>query len=218
MLCTNCNEAIRPVIGVDIDGTLGDWHTSFFNFAAAWLGIEESASKRLFTYDGSVDMATHMGLTKREYRQVKLAFRQGGMKRSMPLWPDARRLLCFLRDQGAEIWINTTRPYLQIGNLDDDTREWLRRNELPFDHLIYDDDKYAQLIEMVGLDRIAGVLEDQSEDWNRAYELGIDAVFRRTKWNHGAQPTTPYAVDTMEQAMAALTVRLRAWKDRNAAA
>src|SRR5882724_1406876 len=99
MLCSNCSEEIRPIVAVDIDGTLADYHDHFLGFAANWIARNHSYTSGSATYDGSypfskwcmdffsIDLAT--------YRQIKLAYRQGGMKRTMPIF-DSAWSLCHL--------------------------------------------------------------------------------------------------------------------------
>jgi phosphoglycolate phosphatase-like HAD superfamily hydrolase len=218
MLCDSCQGPVRPVVGVDIDGTMAMYHMAFFQFACNWLGLQPGAMDHLVQFDGSQDIATFMGLDKRTYREIKLAYRQGGMKRSMPAFPGAGEFANFLRANDVDIWINTTRPYLQVGNIDDDTREWLRRNGIAYDHVIYDDDKYRRLLEQAGKERIVCTVEDQLEDYHRGRELGIDVVFIRTRFNAGAVPAgDPYVVNSLAEATVAVQVRLANWRTRNGA-
>src|SRR5262245_56185367 len=182
MRCTDCSREVRPVLAVDIDGTLGDYHAHWFAFAEDWLG--EAGHERAQTYQGDISMADHMGIDKRTYRMIKLAYRQGGMKRSMPRFPGARELLLWLGVENVEIWLTTTRPYLQIGNIDEDTREWLRRNRLPYDHILYDEDKYNALLAHVDRERVVCVLDDQYEpEYRRAIQLGLSPIILRTRYN-----------------------------------
>ena len=96
-----------------------------------------------------------MGVTLRDYRECKLAYRQGGLKRFMPCYPGASELATALRRRGAEVWICTTRPYLRLDSIDPDTREWLRRNKIKYDAILYGDDKYRELKRQAG-PRVAG--------------------------------------------------------------
>lgn len=216
MLCSKCSETIRPVVGIDIDGTLARYHEHFFNFAAQWLGADPHILNLWLEYNGGLDIATWMDIDKRTYRQIKLAYRQGGMKRCMPIFLFARYFMRELANMGLDVWITTTRPYLQVGNVDDDTREWLRRHELPYDHIIYEDDKYGDLLRQVDKARVLCVLDDQLEDHNRAVELGIPALFHVTNWNIASRPDFATGVD-LQEALAVIKNMHRNWMERHAA-
>lgn len=166
MLCSNCHEVIRPVVVLDIDGTLGDYHGHFHAFAEAYMG------RALRTgYDGSMELHEWYHMTLDRYREIKLAYRQGGQKRSMPCYADADILVKTLKTWGAEIWICTTRPYLRLDNIDPDTREWLDRNHIKYDGLLYSESKYERLLEIVDPSRIIAVVDDLPEMCVAAYEL-----------------------------------------------
>lgn len=181
MLCSRCAEPVKPVVALDIDGTLANYHRHFLNFAQSWLGHYVSK-----TYTGKQSLADHLGIDKRTYRECKLAYRQGGMKRCMPIFEMAESIPYALRSNGAEVWLTTTRPYLRMDNIDPDTREWCRRHNIEFDGLLYDEDKYARLVEIVGKERVVAVLDDEPQNLVRSAELGLHSVWMRTQYNSDA--------------------------------
>lgn len=184
MKCTGCNQPVRPVMASDIDGTLGQYHQHFLRFASEWFGTTFSLD-----YDGMRDLNEWMGVSKADYRACKLAYRQGGMKRVMPTYPGATAIL--ERAIPAEFWLTTTRPYMRLDNVDPDTREWCRRNDISYDGLIYDENKYDRLVEIVGAERVVGVLEDLPKLYDRAEELGLNPILIGRQHNsyaiHGRQ-------------------------------
>lgn len=171
----------RPVFGIDIDGTLGDYHGHFLRFAEGWLGFQQ------FPYtggvSGSIPLYKHMGISKTTYRQIKLAYRRGGLKRSMPVYEGASEMVASLRKRGAIIVICTTRPYLQLENIEPDTREFLRRNKIPYDHIISGEHKYRHLKAVHGKDAIVSVLDDLPEMVAQADKSGLPWVLRSQPWN-----------------------------------
>lgn len=168
MLCTRCNHPVRPVVALDVDGTMAVYHPHFIEFAGKWFGKEFSLD-----YSGSVSLAQYLGVSLEEYRQCKAAYRQGGNKRFMPTYAGVRKVNRLLREMGVEVWVTTTRPYLRFDSTDPDTREWLRRNEIHYEGLLYDDDKYDRLLEIVGADRVVAVVEDDPEQYDIAEALGL---------------------------------------------
>jgi FMN phosphatase YigB (HAD superfamily) len=174
------NGAGKPVVGLDIDGTLGDYHGHFLQFAEGWLG--QSLPKPQDINPG-MTLHQYMGVTKDTYRAIKLAYRQGGMKRTMPAYPGAAKLTRGLQQRGAEVWLCTTRPFNRLDNIDPDTQEWLGRNHIAFDAILFDDGnddgKYTELVRQVGLDRIVAVADDLTGQLQQARAMGIKRRYLR---------------------------------------
>lgn len=153
-----------PIVSLDIDGTLGDYHGHFLRFAEGWFG-EEMPS----TYDinPGIPLWEFMNVKHHKYAECKLAYRQGGMKRNMPVYHGAADLCRSIRQAGAQVWICTTRPYMRLDNIDPDTKEWLRRNHIEYDAVLFDTlegkgSKYDELARQAG-NRVAAILEDLPE-------------------------------------------------------
>lgn len=181
MLCSECSNEVRPIVAVDIDGTLGDYHKHFTWFCGNYWNKTD-----LFTsepWNGEGEFEEFLGLTKEQYREAKLAYRQGGMKRWLPLFPGAEFMMQQLHKAGAEVWIATTRPWQRLDNIDPDTREWLRRNEIHYDGLLYGEDKYGQLCEAVDRKRVVAVIEDLPFQVRQAKSLGLPVILRENHHN-----------------------------------
>lgn len=187
MKCSDCSKDILPVVAIDLDGTLAEWHRGFMEFLELW-----DNEFRPDRYDGLDDVwsgvgefSEWLGMSKGRYRQAKLAFRTGGFKRWMKRFKGAQHFMCELGKLPVEVWITTTRPWMRLDNVDEDTQEWLRRNRISFDYLMFDDDKYAALKRMVDPSRIILVLDDEEKQRDRCAELGLSFVLRRTSFNYG---------------------------------
>lgn len=172
MKCSECFHEVKPVVALDIDGTLGDYHEHFLRFAEAYFGLEGywlDYDAHLWSF--SVWWASRHDKTISDYRQAKLAYRQGGMKRTMPIFTGAQALCWAIRDAGAELWVTTTRPYLSLDNIVPDTVEWLRRHEIEYDGMLFDDDKYEQLANRVDPERVVAIFDDTPELYDAAEQL-----------------------------------------------
>jgi phosphoglycolate phosphatase-like HAD superfamily hydrolase len=205
----------RPVFGLDIDGTLGDYHTHFLRFATDYLGRyvgfgcdDPAGCKGCHSYSGG-SLAAYMGVSKSTYRQVKLAYRRGGLKRSMPVYEGARALTYDLRKRGAVVVICTTRPYLQLENIEPDTREFLRRNGIQHDAIISGENKYLHLKAIYGKEDVVAVLDDLPEMIAQAQRAGLWAIYRSQPWNAGNHGV--FAPD-LEFALGVLNHRLNEWE------
>jgi hypothetical protein len=209
----------KPIVALDIDGTLGDFHTHFLNFASDWIGRPMPKPDDI---NPGLRLHKFMGVSLRTYRECKLAFRQGGLKRWMPCYYGASEMTRALRRAGSEVWICTTRPYLRLDSIDPDTREWLRRNKIRYDAILYGDDKYRELKRQAGA-RVAGILEDLPELWNEARSLFPQAyvVLRDQPYNRLAGqrpvlldgPGTPWAgVEDLPRAQEVMLEAIKKWK------
>jgi hypothetical protein len=170
----------KPIIACDIDGTVGDYHKHFTRFAEQWTGRTMPGPQDI---NPGLPLHKHLGMSKATYRECKLAYRQGGMKRSMPVYPGSPEAIRDWRKMGSEVWITTTRPYLRLDNIDPDTRHFLRRNGIQYDGILYGADKYRKLVSIVGADRIIMVLDDLPEMIDQAQGLGLPTFMKDQPYN-----------------------------------
>ncbi len=211
----------RPVVAIDVDNTIADYTSHFFNFAQAYLGPSYDLE---YNWDGvRGEFSEALGLPKDKYREVKLAYRQGGLKRWMPLRFGVKSLIDAIHTAGAEVWFCTTRPWLRLDNIDPDTREFFDRNELDYNGVIYGEDKYSQLVDVVGADRIVGVLDDLPSQVVAAQRLGLDAycvVGDHNQWafsegmSNGAafNPHGAFDVDALVTFESVIMEQINIWK------
>ncbi len=182
----------KLVVALDIDGTLGDYHSHFLRFAEGWFGKPMPAASEL---NGLRPLHAEMHVSKAMYRNCKLAYRQGGMKRSMPVFEGASEMTRSLRKEGAEVWLCTTRPYLRLDNIDPDTRHWLRRNRIQYDGMLYGERKYRDLVEIVGANNVLAVLDDDTDQIKIASGLGLPAYLCRRSHNQLFVEGLPWLTD-----------------------
>lgn len=220
MKCSSCSQVVRPVVALDIDGTLGDHHGHFQEFAEAYVGrrlgpdpVSRYVSMHREAYNYEEEFSDWLGLDKPLYRDVKLAYRQGGMKRLMPIHDGARHLTEQLHRYGAEVWLCTTRPYLRLDNIDPDTREWARRNSIRYDGLIYGEDKYERLANIIEPDRIVAVLDDLPEMFDAAESVGLP-VIQKVNGHTGTALRDPFR-STLPEVEPELVGRVLAWHARH---
>lgn len=169
----------KPVVALDLDGTLGNYHKWFLEFAEMWFGRPMPDPAKI---NPGMPLYKFMKVKQAEYRECKLAYRQGGLKRGMPAYDGASELTQSVRSAGAELWICTTRPYLRLDNIDPDTREWMHRNRIEYDGLLFDGleyPKYEELAQQVDPDRIVAVIDDLPEQIVNANKAGLRRLYLR---------------------------------------
>lgn len=218
MLCSSCSQVVRPVVAIDIDGTLGDYHGHFSEFAQAYLNRPLSQLRVWETYRGDEPykdwFQRTFGVDHSTFRQVKLAYRQGGMKRVMPMIPGASALVNGLMSHDVEVWLTTTRPHDRFDRVDPDTREWLARHRIRFDGLLYSGRKMEELSDRIDPGRVVAVLDDQINILDRVEDLGWTGIMKRSIYN---QKTVwlGYQAETLPRAYDIITMLLEQWRKKN---
>jgi hypothetical protein len=209
-----------PVIALDLDGTLGMYHEHFLWFAEQWLGEKMPSAEEV---NPGLRLSTFMGVPHHIYRECKLAYRQGGLKRFMPAYPFADYLTSNIRHAGAEVWLCTTRPYLRLDNIDPDTREFLRRNHIQYDAVIFEGleleeggiGKYWDLVRQVGQDRIVAAVDDLPEQVSQALDSGIRKVYIRDQPYNRDPSITAERVTNLEELWASLYIQIKYWQEQH---
>lgn len=179
---------LAPVVGLDVDGTLADYYEHMRWFAELYL-------QRPVTIDWgfapTAEFSDALQLDKKTYRDIKLAYRQGGMKRSIPVLDDRGTMVKAIRAAGIQVWITTTRPWQRLDNIDPDTQFWLGRNLGRVDGVIYGEEKYMDLVDIVGKERVLGVVDDLPENVVSAMSLGLNAALAYGEHNAGFRSVRP---------------------------
>lgn len=220
MLCTNCSRAVKPIVALDVDGVLAQYHEALVEFIIKYTNLYPSSAVLVPGRNGVERIGGEFGdwvcsafqLDRKTYREIKLAFRQGGHKRFMFEYDGASDLAAACVEEGAEVWVTTARPYLRLDNVDPDTREWLRRHEIAWDHMIYGEDKYTKLAELVDQSRVVAVLDDLPEMYDQAvhsFGPGIP-ILHKNAWNKGAEENR-CAVDSLWDARALIVRAIQNW-------
>lgn len=209
----------KPVVALDIDGTLGDYHRHFLWFAEKWLDTPMPPADEV---NPGMRLSEFMGIPHHVYQNCKLAYRQGGLKRFMPVYPHAHELTRNIRTNGAEVWLCTTRPYLRLDNIDPDTREWLRRNKITYDAVIFESledgllsSKYDDLVRQVGVDRIVAAVDDLPEQVNTAIHAGIKKVYVRDQPYNRDPAITAQRVASLEELDMCIRHDIADWRNQH---
>jgi len=190
---------------------MGMYHQHFLEFASNYLN-QQVKDHYVGNQPFKEWFCTNYRCTADVWHDIKLAYRQGGLKRTMPVYPEAKELCRGIQAAGAELWVTTTRPYIRHDNIDPDTREWLRRNYIPYDYLIYDGHKYRKLAQLVGPERVCAVLDDLHEEVLEAEQVfGIRVpILRKQSYNRA----TGWYTEASNLAMAGrfINERIKRWR------
>jgi len=208
MLCSDCAQFIRPVVAIDIDGTIADYHVQFGRMACGYWNLDYPATP----WDGSGEFEHYLGMSKEMYREAKTAYRQGGFKRVAKMFDSAVYLVNSMWQQ-AEVWITTTRPWNNFDSVDPDTRFWLERNGFHYHHLLYGANKFEDLNDRVG-DRVVGVIDDLPENYDAAEALwpGVPLLVSRP---HNITTRGERRATTLYAATDIFADRIRKWNSEH---
>ena len=172
-----------PIVALDLDGTLGDYHRHFEMFAKMWTGRDIK-----WDPDTNGPFYKQLGMSRTTYRECKLAYRMGGMKRSIPVFPFAQSLTRSIRAEGVQVVACTTRPFKAVATIDNDTQHWIRRHRLQIDNILYGEHKYRDLARMAGRSKIICCLDDDLSQLDIARSLDIVGIMRRNEANKNYIP------------------------------
>jgi hypothetical protein len=220
VLCSKCSEIIRPIFVFDIDGTFAMYHERLYQFNHDYQGLGIGGHQPPpYDWDGSGDFEDYLGITKPQYREMKLAFRQGGQKRMMDPYEDMIHLWLHIVQTypSAEVWIATHRPWRRLDNIDPDTQFWLRRFNISYTKLIFSEDKYLDLFTQVDSDRIVACFEDLGEMCDRAEQLDLPVRQVARPHNRCAGESRPHR-GTVAQLVTWVDDQAADWYERNRSA
>jgi uncharacterized HAD superfamily protein len=118
------------IVICDIDGTLGDWRSSF----VSWME-SKGITKMNFDTASSMMLDNDLALNYPEYYKLKEDYESSGGYRTIKPYQDTVEVLRKLKKRGAYIIIVTARPQERFGRIWLDTWLWLKTNKIPVDKL-----------------------------------------------------------------------------------
>lgn len=124
--------------------------------------------------------AESLGISQDLWQKLKHLFRIDGIKRHLPVFPDARLFLERMRMDGHRIVLLTSRPIDRYPNIFTDTIFWLNENRLPYDFVWWSLDKAERIVQIEDLrPRIRFAVDDDPKFVRQFADLGIE-----TYWLH----------------------------------
>ncbi|HKL23422.1 MAG TPA: dUTP diphosphatase [Candidatus Nanoarchaeia archaeon] len=183
----------NKVVGVDIDGVLAAYPEHFLDFVNRKMGTDYSVES-LTNYD----IYEALDLPENVTKELKDKFRQSGEKRFIPITEGAREFLKKLRKNGYQIVLLSARPYKKYRRIFADTKEWLEKNNLVHDAILWDEDKCARLIREFGTDKVKFFVEDNLENANDVADVSKVYLLDKS-YNKGKIKENVVRIDDLEQ-------------------
>jgi hypothetical protein len=133
----NIIDKDAKVVGLDIDGVLGDYAPLLLKYIHQYLG-------KGWHFDSIHDAKG--SLPNDKYEAIKTSYRQSGWKANMPAKEGAREFTELLKQNGYTIIILTARPYKKYSRIYPDTLQFLEINGIKYDAIIWDKDKHLKIM------------------------------------------------------------------------
>jgi hypothetical protein len=184
-----------PIVITDIDGTLGDWRTTFID----WLhskGIKNIIEDPV----SSLNLDLDLDMLYTGYSDLKEEFESSGKYREIAIYPDSRETLERLKNfYGAYIISVTARPSHIYRRIWMDTWIWIENNRLPVDQLKIGSESRIILAHELSKTHPVIMLEDNSSLLLRGANSGITIFGRRQQYNCGVSHRNLRLVDSFSE-------------------
>jgi phosphoglycolate phosphatase-like HAD superfamily hydrolase len=192
-----------PVVAVDIDGVLNDYPRSFLRWVATNGGFPaETAHESIAELKAAVGPKRYLGM--------KDNYRESGAKREQGVREGAKVLLDDLRSNGFPVVLLSKRPYWRFYRIYADTLEWLERNGLYADAVLFHREKHRAILE--SFPKLVAMIEDDPKVADEVRAAGYQVILVRGELNEGIEGED--VVERPDEALARITVppELRGWR------
>jgi uncharacterized HAD superfamily protein len=174
------------VAGIDIDGVLNYYPKPWVDFVNSQLGTE---FKNLHEVKYNVPF--------QKYKDLKFEYRECGVKATLPVREGASEVLWQIKNLGYMILVLTSRPFSEHKTLYKQTTDWLESNNLPYDGIIFGEDKYLQILSKVP--NLNFMIEDHRYYSNLISRWGYRVFLVNNEYNRGSIERNVTRIDTMEE-------------------
>lgn len=156
---------------IDIDGVLSDYPRCFYEAVS-----RSSHFVNSYHYCGDAATAAEWlrELPVDKYEEVKRWYRQSGAKADLPVLAGACEMLTRIRERGVKIVLLTNRPYAEHFRIYPDTLEWLAKNNLPYDAIIWAKDKGFEAVK--NFSNVLWAVDDQADNIEKLRAAGIQCI------------------------------------------
>ena len=149
------------IIGVDIDGVLAAYPEHFLNFINKEIGTDYKVEDVT-----EYNIYEALDLPHNTTKKLKGKFRETGEKRFIPILNGAKEFLDLFSEMGYKIVLLSARPYKKYKRIFADTQEWLDKNNLAHDAILWDEDKCNRLVREFGSNSVEFFVEDNLSNAN----------------------------------------------------
>lgn len=193
-----------PVVAVDLDGVLNDYPWTFCRYATNELRGARGESEPASIAEIRVELGP------RGYLEMKDRYRESGEKRFERVREGAKALLDGLRASGFTVVLLSKRPYWRFSRIYADTLEWLERNDLRVDAVLFHPEKHRKILE--DFPGVVAVVEDDPAVAREIVTVGKPVILVEGELNRGAEVFCVRRVDGLDGVLTEVNAIL---KERN---
>jgi len=168
----------KNVIAIDLDGCIAAYPKSYYDF------IFKRTGKRIKD-DGSYNVYGNVAavLGEKRAKLLKHEYRESGQKRFISCINDPAKLTAKLKKLGFKIIILSARPYKEYSRIAGDTMFWLKRNNIKFDALFFDENKDDKIIQK--FPKLNFMIEDDGNNALKIAQKGYKVFLVNKLYNQG---------------------------------
>lgn len=176
----------KKVCAIDLDGVVVQYPEFFVEF----INKKTNANhQNLFD--------ARKNLSNDEYLEMKDAYRQSGVKQTIPLRDGAKEFVEFLKSKDYSVVIITKRPYKKYFRIFADTKANLDSNKIPYDGVIFDSEKHKTIVKE--FPQLEFIVEDNKSIANEIGEWGYKCFLIDNIYNQGSLNKNVTRVSTFEK-------------------
>jgi len=162
----------NKIAAIDIDGVLAKFPEPFIEFTNKELNTKFTDFEDLET---TLDYLT--------YENLKDRYRQSGIKANLPLTKNAVEFTNELRKRGYKIVMLSARPVEIYKRIYSDTLEWLNKNKIAYDAVMFDKEKHIKIVRE--FPNLKFIVEDNRHNANKVARLNCKAFLLDNTYNQG---------------------------------
>jgi len=168
------------IIGLDLDGCIADYPKSYYDFIYKQTGkrVEDDG-----TYNIYENVAKVFGEEKA--KELKSLYRETGEKRFIEKLDGASEFAKVARKKGYKIIILSARPCKEHPRIFADTIEWLKKNDIEYDAIIFDNKKEERIINK--FPNLKFMIDDEPVTAVRIAKKGYKVFLVDKKYNKTAE-------------------------------
>lgn len=156
----------------DIDGVLNDYPKTWIDF------VNVSLCENFKNLNEVKD-----SLSYSKYKRLKEEYRVSGVKENLCVKKGAKEVINKLRSEGFKIIIISARPVIKYSSLYKQTTNWLAKNGIEYDNLIFSERKQFEVIKYYP--NMSFMVEDNRMISNIMSSLGYKVYLLDNEYNQG---------------------------------
>ncbi len=164
----------KKIVIFDIDGVIANYPGYYIDFIN---------KERNTQYKDMFDIKNNV--SKKERIELKDKYRNTGIKRELPIIQDSVDFINSIDQSKYYIVLLSSRPYSKYLRIYADTLEWLKKNNINYDYIFWDEKKDRKILENFDPNQVEFMIEDNLYFSNKVSQIGIKVYLLDNIYNKG---------------------------------